>query len=241
MCIPFQICLDEDTQQFNDFTILEYNIIQWQVRRGWFISSETDVNNRTLFGVEMHSVLYSPVMKLFKNIWHVRFSVSTMLFNECEVINIFEAVNTCGNVAVVGRTASLIMARNTTGPNFVPWGAPALMCIHSETLSVNLTHCSQFEIKSLIQETRDESTPICQNFEIAIKWSMWLKALESIIDEIDPGISVCSWSVCRISIRPCEVDTPLMFPNHLGSRFCFNASIVHRAMKCSAIFLEVGS
>ena len=93
ICIPFQICLGEDIQQFNDITILHCNIIQRQVRRRWFVSSKTVVNNRTLTEIETHPILCRPVLELFKNSWQSRLSVSATLFNKCKVINIFEAVN----------------------------------------------------------------------------------------------------------------------------------------------------
>ena len=73
---------------------------------------------------------------------------------------------------------SLTIIKNRIGPNFVPWGTPALAGSQIETASPSLTHCLRPDRKLTIHGIKDRLTPMSISFWIRILWPIRSKAFE---------------------------------------------------------------
>lgn len=77
-----------------------------------------------------------------------------------------------------GILRSFTMIKKSTGPNFVPWGTPAVTGRHSEVTSPSLTHCRQSVKKLAIHGISDRLTPISTNFCMRTLWPIRSNPLE---------------------------------------------------------------
>ena len=70
------------------------------------------------------------------------------------------------------------MTKKRIGPNFVPWGTPAAICIQFEVNSPSLTHCLRFDRKLMIHSSSDLLSPSSISLLMRTLLLMRSKALE---------------------------------------------------------------
>ena len=166
----------------------------------------------------------------------MRSHTSTTLFNKCQIVDIFEAMHANGNFKV----ARIVnQGKEYNGPQLSSLSNSGMHTIHSENLPKYLN--TLFMIRNEVAYPRNKRWI---NSHLLEFWnSDHVFNMIKLFGEVHKHHRRnWSWRVCmlmkcgRISIRQCEVDAPLMFPNCLGLRQYFIASIFPCAIKCSVIF-----